>query len=263
MTELCLSLVLVLDPQAAATHAIAAAAAARPCTKVVTLTGKPEADRALVGSVPERVLMVAYGPAAAAAAVGRWPNRELTIGGVGPANAPFFKAAHRRVLSTAPSPEKALGMAVKLLPSRSIWCLPKDVKMARDRLDLARNRLARRGVTLLAYDSKPPAGCQGLVAWFEGPAATPDGLQTLVRTGEALRLPVLGFDTRLLDQGVDLAVGVQMPGYFSVLLGGGELRNHWILHIDPVAARRKGLIWPAAWPNMALQLHPRKLLSMP
>ena len=98
-------------------------------------------------------------------------------------------------------------MAVKLLPARTTWCLPQDANMARDRLDAARKVLALRGVTLIGYQGSAPAGCHGLVAWFEGPAATPAGLERLVRAGESMRLPVLGFDPRLLDQGVDLAVG--------------------------------------------------------
>jgi len=263
VTELCLTMVLVLDPQAASTHAAAAAASARPCTKVLTLTGKPEADRALVGSVPQRVMMVSYGPAAAAAAVARWPNREMTIGGIGPANVPFFKAPHRRILSTTPSASEALEMTVKLLPSRTTWCLPQDANMARDRLDQARQRLARRGVNLIGYNGNPPRGCHGLVAWFEGPAATPNGLEALVRAGETLRLPVLGFDPRLLDQGVDLAVGVQMPGYFSVLLGGGELGAQRLLYVEPNYAQRKGLAWPGSWPSIPLQLRPRQRLAVP
>ena len=255
-------MVLLLDPQAASTHAAAAAASARPCTKVLTITGKPEADRALVGSVPQRVMMVTYGPAAAAAAVARWPNREMTIGGVGPAHAPFFKAAHRRILSTTPTAAEALVMAVSLLPARTTWCLPQDPAMARDRLDRARQTLARRGVSLIGYQGKAPAGCHGLVAWFEGPASTPPGLEELVRAGEAMRLPVLGFDPRLLDQGVDLAVGVQMPGYFSVLLGGGDLNHHRLLYIEPSQAQRKGLTWPAAWPAIPMMLKPRQKIGV-
>ena len=258
MNEICLTLVLVLDPQAAATHAMAAAASARPCTKVLTLTGKPDADRSLVGSVAERIMMVAYGPAAAAAVVGRWPSRELTIGGVGPANAPYFEAPHRRILSTAPSAQEALSMAVKFLPQRTTWCLPQDASMARDRLDKARQALARSGVTLIDYAKQPPQGCSGLLAWFEGPAATPEGLQALVRMGEAMRLPVMGFDPRLLEEGVDLAVGVQLPGYFSVLLKGGQLRDHWVLYVEPKAAQRKGLTWPSSWPQLPVQLKPRR-----
>ena len=154
-------------------------------------------------------------------------------------------------------------MTVRVLPAYTTWCLPQDASMARDRLDRARQRLARRGVNLVGYDRKPPRGCQGLVAWFEGPAATPNGLQTLVRTGESMRLPVLGFDPRLLDQGVDLAVGVQMPGYFSVLLGGGDLRDHRLLYVEPTTARRKGLAWPGAWPEVPLQLRPRRRVGSP
>ena len=258
MAELCLTMVLILDPQAASMHAAAAAASERPCTRVLTLTGKPEADRALVGSVPERVTMVSHGPAAAAAAVSRWPNREMTIGGIGPANAPFFKAPHRRVLSTTPSAAEALAMAVKLLPARTTWCLPQDANMARDRLDAARKVLALRGVTLIGYQGSAPAGCHGLVAWFEGPAATPAGLERLVRAGESMRLPVLGFDPRLLDQGVDLAVGAQLSEYLSVLLGGGDLESGRLLYIEPSQAKRKGLSWPGTWPAVPLMLKPRQ-----
>ena len=154
-------------------------------------------------------------------------------------------------------------MTVRVLPAYTTWCLPQDASMARDRLDQARQALARKGITLVGYDKTPPRGCQGLVAWFEGPAATPNGLQSLVRTGEAMRLPVLGFDPRLLDQGVDLAVGVQMPGYFGVLLGGGNLRDHRLLYVEPSTARRKGLAWPAAWPDVPMQLRPRRRAGSP
>ena len=259
MSQLCLTLVLVLDPQAASTQAVAAAASARACTRVLTLTGKAEADRASVGSVPARIPMLAYGPAAAAAAVARWPNRELTIGGIGPANAPFFAAPHRRVLAMAPGAVGALSMAVKLLPSRNTWCMPEDASMAQDRVDQARQALARRGISLIGYRDNPPAGCSGLVAWYEGPASTPAGLEKLVRAGESLRLPVLGFDPRLLAEGVDLAVGVDLAGYFSVLLKGGELASHEALHVNPNSARRKGLAWPQTWPQVPLRLvQPRR-----
>jgi hypothetical protein len=263
MSELCLTLVLVLDPQAAFTHAAAAAASARPCTRVLNLTGKPEADRALVGSIPQPVRIVAYGPAAAAAVVGRWPDREVTIGGIGPANVPYFSSPNRRIVPNAPSAEAALSLAVRLLPGRINWCLPQDQAMVRDRLDRARQNLARSGITMIGYRAKPPAGCQGLIAWFEGPAATASGLQSLVRAGESMRLPVLGFDPRLLDEGVDLAVGAQLPGYFTVLLSGGTMDGRWLLYVDPASARRKGLSWPGSWPQLPLQLVPKRKASAP
>ena len=110
--------------------------------------------------------MVSYGPAAAAAAVSLAEPR-MTIGGIGPANAPFFKAPHRRVLSTTPSAAEALAMAVKLLPARTTWCLPQDANMAR--IGWTPGKCWRYRVTLIGYQGSAPAGCHGLVAWFEGP----------------------------------------------------------------------------------------------
>ena len=176
MAELCLTMVLILDPQAASMHAAAAAASARPCTRVLTLTGKPEADRALVGSGPERVTMVSYGPAAAAAAVSRWPNRERTIGGIGPANA-LFKAPiggprrHRAPLRRS---------AVKLLPARTTPACRKTPTW-RAIGWTPPGKCWRYAGDAHRLSGQAPAGCHGLVAWFEGPAATPAGLAARAR----------------------------------------------------------------------------------
>jgi hypothetical protein len=257
MVELCLTLVLVLDSKAPDAPAVAAATSARPCTRVLRLTDEPEADRALVGSVPRQARLIAYGPAAAAAAVARWPDREMTIGGVGPATAPLFEADHRRVLALSPGGAAALRLAVRLLPKRATWCTPTASDMAMDRLDRARFSLAQDGISLLAYTGATPRGCQGLVAWFEGPAATSNGFSKLARVSEQLELPLLGFSPGLLGKGADLAVGVGLLGYFSRLLDGGDRSDEWLLWVDPSAAARKRLAWPSTWPSLPLRLKPR------
>ena len=256
MLELCVSLVLVLDPAAPFAAAATAAAKERPCTKVITLTGSAEADRAQVGSVKDQAVIVAYGPAAAVAVVTRWPDRSVTLGGLGAANAALFEAPHRRVLPFSPEGHVALALANRLLPSRQVWCVPVSPDMARDRVERSRLAVRQVGMTLVPYLDGPPAGCQGLVAWYEGPATTAEGFQALLQHAHRLKLPVLAFSPELLGQGTELAVGVQLGSYLSHLLEGGTSEEDWLLWVDPVAAVRKNLAWPETWPNVPVRIQP-------
>ncbi|MBM66736.1 MAG: hypothetical protein CMH55_10925 [Myxococcales bacterium] len=256
MLELCVSLVLVLDPAAPFAAAATAAAKSRPCTKVLTITGSAEADRAQVGGVKEQAVLVAYGPAAAVAVVTRWPDRSVTLGGLGPANSVLFEAPHRRVLPLSPEGHVAIALANRLLPSRKVWCVPVSPDMARDRVERSRSALRQAGMSLVPYRDAPPAGCEGLVAWYEGPATTADGFQTLLQQAHRLKLPVLAFSPELLGQGTELAVGVQLGLYLGHLLDGGSVQEDWLLWVDPVGAARKGLAWPKTWPNVPVRIQP-------
>lgn len=256
MLELCVSLVLVLDPGAPHAAAAAAAAKARPCTRIISLTGNAEADRAQVGGVRNQALLVAYGPASAVAVVTRWPDRRVTLGGLGSANAALFEASHRRVLPLSPEGHIGIELAARLFPQRKVWCVPVSPDMARDRVDRSRLSLRQSGISLVTYRDSPPAGCHGLVAWYEGPATTAEGYQALLHQAHQQRLPVLAFSPELLGRGTELAVGVQLGDYLGHLLDGGSTREDWLLWVDPVAAARKGLAWPKNWPNIPLRIHP-------